>query len=357
MPEHSVKIAIVSHSLGAGGAERSAATLSRMLTHSGYEIHNIIINDGVDYPYEGKLLNLGHDEGSRGIFRKIRKARKLSAYLKTNRVSIIIDNRARGGFWRELMFKFAYGSVRKIFVVHSHNLLNYFPKSSFAAKMLYQDATLVSVSEAIADKIKEVYGFSSIVIQNPVVPFPPDDSPTIEENYILFFGRLDDKVKNFKLMIEAFAKSGISTDYKLLIAGNGPDKSKIEAYTREFNVESRVELLPFVSNPSNLIKNAKFCVLTSRFEGFPMSLIESLMCGTPVVSVDCQSGPSEIIRHRENGLLVPNNDVVELAESFKLFVSDAELYQICKSNSAPSVSHLSVENMLKKWKQILPSPE
>ena len=68
------KIAIVSASLGVGGAERFAGLLSFMLHDLGYEVHHIIILDNVDYDYKGKLVNLGKlfsDE--EGVFRAIKK--------------------------------------------------------------------------------------------------------------------------------------------------------------------------------------------------------------------------------------------------------------------------------------------
>jgi glycosyltransferase involved in cell wall biosynthesis len=67
--------------------------------------------------------------------------------------------------------------------------------------------------------------------------------------------------------------------------------------------------LPFNSNPFDIVQNARFTVLTSHYEGFPMSMVESLALGTPVVAVDCNSGPREIVIDEYNGLLVENYNV------------------------------------------------
>lgn len=357
MAERQLKIALVSHSLSAGGAERFSALLGRMLDAEGFDIHNITITDAVDYPYAGKLVNLGDIPGG-GFRRRVAKAIKLRRYLRDEQIDVVIDNRARGGLLREILFRLAYGRCRKIYVVHSYRLERYFPKSRRLARWLYADATLIAVSKAISDAIRESYDLPSTVIYNPAVPFEGTAAERPDGNYILYFGRFDDSVKNFRLMIDAYAKSGIqSMGYKLVLMGDGPDRDCILRYADEAGVGGHVTLLPFAANPSDVVRGARFTVLTSRFEGFPMSVVESLMLGTPVVSVDCKSGPSELIKDRKNGLLVPNDDAGALAESFKIFVHDAELYHICRTNTTGSVAHLSVENTVKLWKQTLPNPE
>ena len=98
-----------------------------------------------------------------------------------------------------------------------------------------------------------------------------------------------------------------------------------------------------------------FTILTSKYEGFPTMLIESLSQGTPVISVDCQSGPSEIIIEAQNGLLVPNNNPYLLSEAMNRFVTDNNLYLFCKNNAKKSVEKFNKEHISKDWKQIIES--
>ena len=81
----------------------------------------------------------------------------------------------------------------------------------------------------------------------------------------------------------------------------------------------------------------------------PMVLLESLACGTPIISWDYASGPSEIITNKQNGLLIKNQDADLLIEAMNLFVSDNNLYLHCKENAVSSVKPFSLETIGNKW--------
>jgi glycosyltransferase involved in cell wall biosynthesis len=82
-------------------------------------------------------------------------------------------------------------------------------------------------------------------------------------------------------------------------------------------------------------------------------LIESLSAGTPVISVDCESGPNEIIKHEDNGLLIENFDVSKLSKAYNRFVLEEELYLHCKQNAEKSIEHLKIENIATQWTNYL----
>src|SRR4051812_48853622 len=105
------KIAIVSASLGIGGAERFAGLLSFMLHDLGYEVHHIVILDHVDYDFKGKLVNLGKlFANEKGIFRAIKKGRYIARYLSDHNIETIIDNRSRPMLLREIFTKWIYAN-------------------------------------------------------------------------------------------------------------------------------------------------------------------------------------------------------------------------------------------------------
>lgn len=350
------KIAIVSASLGIGGAERFASLLSFMLHDLGYEVHHIIILDVVNYDFKGTLTNLGKLFGhEKGIIRAVKKGKYIANYLYKNDIQVIIDNRSRPKLLREIFVKWIYGKRKMYFMIHSSNLNLYFSKY---ANYLYKNATkLVCVSKDIENKIQLKFSFkNTTVIYNPIVfseviASKPGEVP---DNYILFFGRLEDKIKNFSLLLNAFHLSKIyQTGMRLLIIGDGSGKDFIQDKIATLQLENFVKILPFKKNIIDYVQHAKFTILTSNFEGFPMSIIESLASGVPVISVDCETGPREIIQNQYNGLLVPNYDEKALADAISTMTLDLNLYNICKNNAQKSVEHLGLKIISQQWKQLL----
>jgi glycosyltransferase involved in cell wall biosynthesis len=353
------KIAIVSASLGVGGAERFAGLLSRMLQDLGFEVHHLIILDVVDFDYQGRLVNLGQlFAKEKGIFRAVKKGKYIAQYLQQNEIEIVIDNRSRPMLWREIFTRWIYGKRQTYFMIHSATLEMYLPKSRFWANYLYRKATkLICVSKGIEESVTKQYGFHNVqTIYNPVVLIDSImEKPTeVPEKYILFFGRLQENIKNFTLLLNAFSKSRVyEKGVTLLIIGDGADKDFILAEINKLNLNGNVEVLPFQKNITPFIQHAHCAVLTSYFEGFPMSIVESLAVGTPVISVDCETGPGEIIQNDFNGLLVENHHVEALAEAITKMVEDTNLYQNCKNNAKKSVEHLSLTTIAREWQKIL----
>ncbi|WP_298225163.1 glycosyltransferase [Flavobacterium sp.] len=359
MDHDKTKIAIISHSLGEGGAERFAGELSFMLNDLQYEVHHIIVNDNVDYPFSGQLYNLGQlCQGDSGLLKKIKKGKLLHQYLKNKNINIIIDNRTRNSLIRELLTVLIYGNRKIYYIIHSYHLENYLPKSVFFAKLLCKNAQkLICVSKAIEEKVFQTYGFkNTVTIYNPVKKLPITEmtSGDVPENYILFYGRLEEQVKNFTLLLQAFSESKIDEKgFQLVILGNGPSKKTIQETIEKLQLVDSVTLIPFQKDPFAYVRKARFTILTSYYEGFPMSIIESLSLGTPVISVDCNSGPKEIIVNEKNGLLVPNHDPVLLGKAMSRFVEDSDLYEYCKKNATQSVSHLSFSEISAQWQSVL----
>lgn len=353
------KIAIFSHALGGGGAERFASHLSFMLDALGFEVHNIILTETQDYKYAGILLNLAALTKIQPRWkRKFIKAGLLKRYLEDYKIHTIIDNRPRNFQISEWFTRQLYGDRRVFYLIQNHNFKNYLPNSKWLAQLLYGKAAgLVCVSQAIADKVKQRYQLNNVVtIENPV-DFKADETFTetiLPQKYILYFGRFDEKAKNFTLMLDAFAQSRIAQKgYQLLLMGEGKSRDLIQSLVKKHHLDQSVAFLPYQKQPFGIVKKARFTILTSHFEGFPLSIVESLANGTPVVAVDCESGPREVIQDQQNGMLVENHNAVALAAAMNRMVDDETLYIRCKSNAAQSVARFSLESTSKKWDELL----
>ncbi|GIZ10485.1 glycosyltransferase [Flavobacterium sp. UMI-01] len=356
-----MKILIVLQSLANGGAERSGGLLSVLLSNLGFDVHIVTVLDGVEFEYKGELLNLGIlKKKNDTLFGRLQRLLVLRSYLKENNFDWIIDNRPRNSSFTEFIIsRYIYNPKKVIYVVRSFNISNYFPQISFIAKIIYREApSIIGVSNEIKEAIIEKYGYQNVrSIYNPFdkeLILSHSNEYKVKGNFILAYGRIDDEVKNYSLLIDAYSKSILSS-YKidLLILGDGKDLEKLIQKVKTLNLSDRIKFVNKLSNPFPYVKKAIFTVLTSKYEGFPRVIVESLAIGTPVISVDCKSGPKEIISNKINGLLVENNSEDELAKAMNLFIEDKDLYQKCKKNASLSVNHLTLESITEKWKEIL----
>jgi glycosyltransferase involved in cell wall biosynthesis len=131
---------------------------------------------------------------------------------------------------------------------------------------------------------------------------------------ILGIGKLEPQ-KDFPNLIHAFAKVRQVQHARLVILGWGPDRSELQALAEELGVEADVDLLGYVQNPYAYIARSTVFVLSSAWEGLPTVLIEAMALGKPVVSTDCESGPSEILADGKYGFLTPVGDSEALASA------------------------------------------
>ena len=352
------KICIVVSSLGKGGAERSSGLLSIMLFDVGYDVHVVSVLNDIEFPYKGKLLNLGElKDKNDTIFGRFNRLRVLKAYLEQHNFDYVIDNRTRIGTLKEyIISQFIYNPKKTIYCVRSYNVDLYINPNRFLGKLIYSNAyKIIGVSKVIAQKVEKDYGLKNVnFIYNAINIKTEVTTTESTEGYILFFGRLDDDVKNISLLLEGYSKSKLfNQNIKLKILGDGKDLDKLKSKSKDLNLGSSVEFLGYNPNPAEVVKSALFTVLTSRYEGFPRSIIESMALGTPVISVDCKSGPNEIIKNNHNGLLIENYNSDALAVAMNLLFEDKDLYLHCKQNSKSSISHFSEENIAEQWQAIL----
>jgi glycosyltransferase involved in cell wall biosynthesis len=114
---------------------------------------------------------------------------------------------------------------------------------------------------------------------------------------------------------ERVLRSGL--DHELVIMGEGPDRAEIEAVVDELGLTGSVTLAGFVPNPYERMASADLFVLSSLSEGMPLTLLEALAVGAPVVSTRCEGGPATLLGEGRYGDLVPSGSVEALAEAME----------------------------------------
>jgi len=184
---------------------------------------------------------------------------------------------------------------------------------------------VVAVSDGVADDLAVVTGLDRAgvrTIYNPVVgadlrarcaeslddPWFASGAPPV----VLSAGRLVAK-KQYGVLVAAFARLRAQRPARLLILGEGPERSRIEQQARKHGVFDDVRLAGWCENPLPYLMRAAVFALTSNREGFGNVLVEALCCGCPVVATDCPSGPAEIVAGGRFGELVPVGDVGAVA--------------------------------------------
>lgn len=355
-------ICIVASSLGGGGAERVASQQSEMFNNLGFNVYLITVLNSITYNTEGKILNLGLEVGVKdSLWAKIIRHYKTSVFLKANNIDVVIDHRTRATVLGELLYSyFTYKGLSVFYYVHSYKLKNYLPENNFIYRKIFgRGKRIITVAKEIELKVNKVFQLNNVTtIYNPIdfqsLSNSLNEVVKLDFQYVLFYGRLVDEVKNLQLLIKAYQKSILAEkQVKLLVIGDGKDKRMLENLVNKFGLSEMILFKSFISNPFPLVSQAKFTVLTSNHEGFPMTIIESLACGVPVISVDCKSGPKEIIKNKYNGLLVENNNIEELVNAMNLFVLDDKLYDFCKGNTVKSVLKFNINTISKQWIDIL----
>ena len=155
-------------------------------------------------------------------------------------------------------------------------------------------------------------------------------------------------------MILAYAATRLpAQNIRLLLLGDGPQKEYLQNLAKSEKLEDKVVFLDFQDNPFKFMKSARFTILTSKHEGLPNIITESLTCGIPVVAFDCKSGPGELIENGKNGLLVEDQNFDEFVKAMNEMNENEALRETCKGNAFESIKRFSVEKIGAEWLEYL----
>ncbi|WP_051023880.1 glycosyltransferase family 4 protein [Thiorhodovibrio frisius] len=212
---------------------------------------------------------------------------------------------------------------------------------------------------------KSVPGSRAVVIANPCV-FPiPDAKPAISPDtlvepdrcLLLAVGRLALQ-KDFPMLIGAFAT--LAPDFPtwdMFILGEGSERPRLEAQIEQAGLGGRVHLPGRVGNLGRWYERAQLFALTSRFEGFPNVLLEAMAHGLPVVSLDCQAGPADLIHDGVNGFLVhPSNALLGLISRLRELMEDPPLRHRLGLRAREVRERFALAKIARQWEALF-APE
>ncbi len=165
--------------------------------------------------------------------------------------------------------------------------------------------------------------------------------------FVLGVGRLAYE-KGFERLLEAFSRIR-PPGVHLVILGEGPERANLIKRAKELGIEEYVHLPGFVTDVDTWYRHAECFVLSSRHEGWGMVLTEAMDNSCPVVSFDCNYGPSEILEGGANGLLVPEGDVEGLAKAMERVLKDGALRRDLAAKGMERAKMFDVKKIAPRW--------
>lgn len=185
-----------------------------------------------------------------------------------------------------------------------------------------------------------------------VIPNMITISPIRVKNYdnkrVIAAGRYTHQ-KGYDMLLEAwhslYDKNG---DWHLYVFGN-EDRTMYQEIVNKYKMNSTVHLLPATVNIVEEFSISSIYVMSSRFEGFPLVLVEAMSCGLPCVSFDCPYGPREIISDGEDGFLVKNGDIKELSTQIQLLMSNADLRKSMGEKAIRNIARYNPKCIMEQW--------
>ena len=141
----------------------------------------------------------------------------------------------------------------------------------------------------------------------------------------------------------------VHPEWILDIYGESEGNLRYQKMAQGLNIESNVNFFEPVANIIEKYQNATLCLMASRFEGFGMVLLEAMTCGLPCVAFDCPCGPRSLIFHKENGLLIENDNINEFSETVIQLINDEEKIKRFGKKAALSVQKYNLEDIMEQW--------
>jgi glycosyltransferase involved in cell wall biosynthesis len=194
------------------------------------------------------------------------------------------------------------------------------------------------------------------VIPNPLSFYPDTDQlSNLQNKKVLAVGKhsfqkgFDRVIKSWKSVSEKYP------GWELNIYGTINESMGLEKLVNSLNLGDSINLFPPEKNIADKYQEASLYVMSSRYEGFGMVLTEAMAYGVPCISFDCPFGPSDIISHKKNGLLVENGNIEELSRGIIELIDNSELRISMGDQARKNIERYLPEKIVSQWDQLFKS--
>jgi GalNAc-alpha-(1->4)-GalNAc-alpha-(1->3)-diNAcBac-PP-undecaprenol alpha-1,4-N-acetyl-D-galactosaminyltransferase len=360
-----LRIGFVIFSLQGGGAERVAATLVNEWARRGEQITLLTIDshDTDFYPIDERVqrvalgLNIPSKNWRDSVANNVRRVSLLRTFARSSKFDVIISF----GDKTNLLLLLATRGLNIPVIVAEHidpRVWFIGASADCLRRLLYPRASAVIVLTAgIGQWARQIVGTEAVtVIPNPVGEQCLHRSQSIikdKQHFVVAMGRMDFQ-KGFDLLLRAFALCVERyPDWTLRLVGQGAEQQRLWNLSDQLGIKHAVRFEPVTKEPEKVFRESDLFVLSSRFEGFPMVLLEAMACGLPVVSFDCMSGPREMIRHDVDGLLVPPEDVDALAKAMARLMGDERERRRLAERAVEVTDRFGLPTVMAMWSEVL----
>lgn len=353
-----MKILFYIDALGGGGAERVIANLANGMSLKGQDI---VLVTSFPLVSEYKILpgikryNLEKScPVKRELVRKnIRRIKRLRTICKNEACNIAVSFMEGPSF--RLIFSTLWLKTNTVISLRSDPTKCYSNViHKWIAELIYARAkACVFQTEEAKNFFSQKIQMRSTIIFNPVADEFYKTEYKNEKKYIVSAGRLI-KSKNFEMLISAFAAiAGQYPKEKLIIYGEGDNRSRLERLIAKSGLSDRIRLSGRTDDMAQKLQDAKIFVLPSLYEGMPNVLMEAMALGIPSIATDCPcGGPKLLLGNGNAGILVQNGNEQQMADAISALIEDQELRQRYSEKAVQRAKDFKCNKICEEWLEL-----
>jgi len=245
----------------------------------------------------------------------------------------------------------SHTKVSSTFVSHKlkYNKVLYYLFQKWDKYILYQ---LKSTSYVVALTEQDANDWQPYVNKVVIIPNFITIVPKTVKNYsakrVISAGRYAYE-KGYDSLLQAWTK--VTEDYpewELHIYGDG-ERDTYKHLSEQYRITGSVFLHPSTPDIAEEFSNSSIFVMSSRYEGFGLVLVEAMSCGLPCIAFDCPYGPRNIIMNKHNGILVDNQDIDQLSKAIEYLIHNVTIRESYGRNAMNIINKYNRENIMNQW--------